>query len=529
MRSRAIIAASVLGGALVSGGWLMQRGLRSTGASVYERAQLFDEVMRRVERFYVDTISDADLYQKAVDGVLHELHDPHSVFLTPERLAALEENTTGRYGGVGIQIDVRDGWITVLSPLPGTPAQRAGIQAGDRVVEIDNKPTRNWTSDEALKALRGAPGSTVHVLVERVGVDARLPFALTRKEIHYSPVQHAMLLSPTTGYVDLTIFSEVAATSLRSAIDSLRRVGMTTLVLDLRGDPGGLLDQGVEVSDLFLDPGQKIVSMRGRTPDANHEFVDHSPQLWPNLLLEVLVDSSSASASEILSGALQDHDRAVIIGSTTYGKGSAQSLFPMPNGGALKLTTALWYTPSGRSINKPRTAVHNDDVNDTDNARNAAAPPPRFKTDAGRVVLGGGGISPDVVISDSTSLGAEQAFQRALGKQIPRFFDALAGYALAAKAAHSITTPNFVVTPEMRAQLWQRMREHGITMDRQVYDSAAPLVNRVLAYNIERFVFGEQEEFQRRTHDDPVIRAALQLSSGARTEQELIARASTRK
>lgn len=527
MRSRAIIAASVLGGALVSGGWLMQRGLRSTGASAYERAQLFDEVMTRVERFYVDTISDAALYQKAVDGMLQELHDPHTVYLTPTRLAALEENTSGRYGGVGIQIDVRDGWITVVSPLPGTPAQEAGLQAGDRIVEIEGKSTKDWTADEAMKALRGDPGTTVHVTVERAGLDTSLPFALTRREIHYHPVQHALMLGNGIGYVDLTIFSEDAARDLRHAVDSLRTQGMKTLVLDLRGDPGGLLDQGVDVSDLFLDPGQKVVSMKGRTSDSNREYVARDREAWPGLLVEALVDSGTASAAEILSGALQDHDRAVIIGTTSYGKGSAQSLFPMSEGGALKLTTALWYTPSGRSINKPHEPSGDAAADDGDTTA-ASTPRPRFRTDAGRTVLGGGGITPDLVVADSAMNAQEQALQTALGKQVPKFFDALAEYALSLKASHALTSQSFTVTPAMREQLWQRLQRHGVTLDRPTFDRVAPLVDRLLAYQADRYVFGESAEFQRRTRDDPVIRAAVDLANGATTEKQLLQRAEER-
>ena len=205
------------------------------------------------------------------------------------------------------------------------------------------------------------------------------------------------MLRDGVGYLDLRAFSDSAAPELRAAIDSLRGAGMKSLLLDLRGDPGGLLDQGVGVSELFLDPGQDIVSMRGRTASVTRDYRDKSPQPWPSLILGVLVDSGSASASEIVAGALQDHDRAVVIGTTTYGKGSAQTVFDVPGGG-LKLTIAKWFTPSGRSIN--RSPV------DPDSAKTQAAQP-RFKTDEGRVVAGGGGIRPDIIVSDSAaSIGA---------------------------------------------------------------------------------------------------------------------------
>ena len=521
MRSRAFIVLTALGAALVSGGWLLQRGL-NTGTSVYDRARLFDDVMNHIARYYVDSVPETELYQKAVDGMLEELNDPHSVYLASDRLRRLTESTSGRYAGLCIQIEPRDGWITVIAPLPDTPAERAGIQTGDRIVEIEGAPTQGWTSDEALRALRGEPGTSVKLVVERPGVEAHLPFRLTRREIRIHSVQHVVMLDEEVGYADITVFSETTSDELRQGIDSLRRLGMQRLVLDLRGNPGGLLEQGVSVSDLFLDPGQRIVSMRGRTREANREFVDRTPQRWKDLPIVVLVDSGSASASEIVAGALQDHDRAVLVGTTSFGKGSAQSLFPMPGGAALKLTTALWYTPSGRSINKPMVAANEEDE-DLDVAERA--PRPAFRTDAGRTVFGGGGIAPDVEVADRALDSASIAFQRALGRQVPQFRDALNEYVVALKTSRSIGTRDFVVTPAMRNELWRRMERRGIDIQRPVYDAASPLVSRLLAYEIARYVFGRDAEFLRTAGDDPVIAAAIELLEGANSPRQLFTRA----
>ena len=520
MRSRAVIVAAVLGVALVSGGWLMQAGYDGAGGHVTS-ARLFDEVMKRVENFYVDTITEPQLYRKAVDGLLLELHDPHSAYLPPDRLAKLNESTTGRYAGVGIQMDVRDGWITVVTPLPGTPAQRAGILTGDRVVEIEGKPTRSWTSDEAVKALRGAPGSVVHVVIERPGSATRLPFSLTREEIRFHSVQHALMLRDSIGYVALTIFSENSDQELRAAIDSLRGRGMRALVFDLRGDPGGLLDQGVAVADLFLDPGQKIVSMRGRTKDSDRDYVDRRPQPWPQLPLVVLVDSGSASASEIVAGALQDHDRALIVGTTSYGKGSAQSLFPVTDSSALKLTTALWYTPSGRSINKAHQSADDDDQAAL-RSLGAESPRPRFKTDAGRTVLGGGGITPDVIVADSAADAQATSLQAALGMHVAEFRDVLTDYALALKGQKRITTATFTVTPAMRSELYDRLRQRGVSIPRTLYDADSSVVDRLVADQIARYVFGPDAEYERLLHRDPDVAAALGMLARSRTQEELL-------
>jgi carboxyl-terminal processing protease len=521
MRSRAAVVASVLAVALVCGGWLMQAGYGATSATPVARARLFDDVLRHVENFYVDTVSETDLYRKAVDGLLLELHDPHSVYLPADRLAKLNESTTGRYAGVGIQMDVRDGWITVVSPLPNTPAQRVGILTGDRVVEIEGHSTRGWSSDEAVKALRGSPGSVVHVVVERPGNATRLPFSLTREEIRFHSVQHALMLRDSVGYVDLTIFSENSAQELRTAIDSLRQNGMRALIFDLRGDPGGLLDQGVNVADLFLDPGQQIVSMRGRTRDSNREFVDRLPQAWGQMPVVVLVDSGSASASEIVAGALQDHDRALIVGTTTYGKGSAQSLFPVSDSSALKLTTALWYTPSGRSINKERISDDDDDDGAL-RSLGADAPRPKFKTDAGRTVLGGGGIAPDMPVTDTAEDAQARSLQLAVGKHVAEFRDALTEYALDLKGKGSVTSSSFTVTPAMRTEFYDRLRQKNLVIPRSTFDADSSLIDRLLSDQIARYVFGPQAEFQRSVNRDPNVNAALGLLTRAKTPQELL-------
>jgi carboxyl-terminal processing protease len=535
MRSRAIIVVAALGAALVSGGWLLQRGAGgATGGGPFEGARLFDNVLTHVERYYVDTVDSQHLYEKAVEGMLYELHDPHSVFLNPTRLGRLTESTTGMYGGLGIQIDIRDGWITIIAPLPGSPAERAGIETGDRIVAIDGKSTRGLTSDEATKTLRGEPGTEIRLTIERPGVDAQMPFKLVRRAIHTPAVRRVTMLRPGIGYVDINVFSDSTANELRRAIDSLSRRGMHALVLDLRGNPGGLLDQGVGVSDLFLDTGKEIVSMRGRTRDANRAFSDRAPQRWPSLPIVLLQDRGSASASEIVAGALQDHDRAVIVGTTSYGKGSAQSVFPMTGGSALKLTTALWYTPSGRSINRPRTPVSADDDEGDDDGESdstqtdSAAAPHRYRTDAGRVVYGGGGITPDVEVSDTAASESELTFQRALGQHVPQFRDALTEFALSLRASHVVKSPEFVVSPVMRTELWRRMTSHGVAMQRAVYDSSAALVDRLLSYEISRFVFGQEAEFLRAARDDRAIAAAIALVDGARNQTELLRRAAAR-
>ena len=520
MRSRAMFAVVVLSCALVSGGWFVERGLLGNSkVPAVNGGRLFDQVFERVSRAYVDTLADSALYRKAIDGLVSELGDPHSAYLSPKLMATLSERTSGRYAGIGAQIDIRDGWITIVAPMPGGPALDAGIRAGDRIVEVNGAELRGVTVEMAQKALRGAAGSVVRLTMQRPGVAAPLQFALTRKEVRVRPVSHAMLLSDSVGYVSLAIFSQEAAGDLRRAIDSLRAAGMKRLVFDLRGDPGGLLDEGVAVSDLFLNAGQGIVSMKGRTPDASRSYADRAAQPWPDLPVAVLVDGNTASAAEIVAGALQDHDRALLLGTTTYGKGSAQTVFPLgsSSGGALKLTIALWYTPSGRSINRPRA--------DGSDGSPDSAPRPKYKTDDGRTVLGGGGITPDIEIAIDRSRGSDSLFDQALGKHITEFRDALTDYARTLEGTRVVTSPNFAVTPEMRGEVWKRMKARGVVMDSMTYVGAAPLVDRVLGYEITRYVFGPDAEFQRRLRDDATLTRALTVVRGAKTQRELLQRA----
>ncbi|HVE80074.1 MAG TPA: S41 family peptidase [Gemmatimonadaceae bacterium] len=526
MRSRAMVVAALFAGALVTGGAMMERGLGGTAggrAKPVDGARLFDDVVRHVERQYVDPVPPESLYFKAVTGMLRELRDPHTVYLAADRARRLTETTAGRYGGVGVQIEPRDGGIVVIAPLPGTPADSAGLRTGDRILEIDGRATRGLTGDEAQRALRGAAGSRVGLLVERPGIADRLTMTLVRREIRRHAVSHTRMLGDGVGYVDLDVFNEATAAELRAAVERLQREGMRALVLDLRGNPGGLLDQGVAAADLFLDSGNPIVATRGRARGTTQEFTDGGPQRWPTLAMVVLVDSGSASAAEIVAGALQDHDRAALVGTATFGKGSAQSLFPI-DGGALKLTTARWFTPSGRSIDRPAPRDDDDEGDDgTPSARTAT-----FRTTGGRIVYGGGGITPDVVVADTTLPAAELALQRALGANVPAFQDVVAELATALRTSGAVSAPDFVVTEAMRRQLRSRLAARRVSVDSATFERARPYVDRALGYQVARYAFGADAQFWRVLRDDRMVAVARSLLEGTPTGPELLRRAAAR-
>jgi carboxyl-terminal processing protease len=535
MKQRWGVIALVAVMSFLSGGWLLQRGVASDG-NIYQQARLFEDVLGHVNTYYVDSIGETDLYQKATTGMLEQLKDPYSVLLTGDDYKALTEQTSGNYAGLGIQIDVRDGWITVVAPLPETPAERAGIETGDQIIEVDGKSTEGWKNDQAVKALRGNAGSRVAITIRRAGIPDPIKYRLTRAQIHMRSVPPGTMFDSGIGFISLNPVSETSAEELRQEIASLKAKGMKSLILNLRSNPGGLLDQGVKVADLFLDTKQEIVSTRGRARGSTKEFYDEAKQAWPDLPIVILVDDGTASAAEIIAGALQDHDRAVVVGAPTFGKGLVQTLFPLGEGVALKLTTARWFTPSGRTIQRiakdeedqatqAAMAVVSDTVlgaPDKESTDSALKERPIFHTDAGRIVRGGGGIVPDLVIRPDTLTASEREFAKALSNGLPQYRDALTSIALEAKKTHGIKSESFKVTPEMRQQVYNRLRSKDIEVSASVFNGAGALIDEQLGYEIARYVFGRPAEFRRRAANDLQMQTAMGLLRKVQTPKDLL-------
>jgi carboxyl-terminal processing protease len=522
-RSRALAAAALFVGLLSLGGWWAGRDL--TAASRQTRAplggaRLFDQVVAAVARKYVDSLDGSAIYDKAVAGLLRELKDPYTTYLAEDRLRRLNEQISGTYAGVGLQIDVRDGWPVVIEPIVGGPSERAGVLVGDRVVLVGTESTRGWSRDETSKAMRGPPGSRVTFTVERG--DARVNFTLLRDKVHLRAVQRVQLLQNGVGYVDVNVFSAQTAAELSEAVDSVVKLGARSLIMDLRGNPGGLLEQGVAVAELFLDGGQSIVQLRARPGSQPQVFTDSLPQRWPTLPLAVLVDRASASASEIVAGALQDHDRAIVLGVTSFGKGSAQNVYPLSSGGALRLTTARWYTPVGRSINRPAPRDRDAEFDDSAEVSLPDTIRPRFRTDAGRTVFGGGGITPDVIVGDTTTPMQVQALARAMGKNAGAYRDALAKQAQLQK--RTMNGPGDPVTPAMLDALYADLVSRRVAPPRFIFDSASPWISRSLGYEMTRIAFGADADFVRRTQDDSALPRATELLQGTRSPRDVFAK-----
>jgi carboxyl-terminal processing protease len=314
----------------------------------YAGLESFADVLAIVQKNYVDEIGTQKLIEGAINGMLSAL-DPHSAYLTPESYHELQVDTEGSFGGLGIEITLREGVLTVVSPIEDTPAHQAGIQAGDQIIKINAELTKDMSLVEAVKKMRGPQGSTVVISVRREGVPRLLDFRLTREVIKIKSVK-ARTLEKGYVYVRLTQFQDQTIRDLEGALDRLVQENgqLEGIVLDLRNNPGGLLSQAVKVADLFLDAGL-ITYTEGRLDNQKQKYFAH-PGGYTDLPMVVLVNSGSASASEIVAGAVQDHGRAVVLGTQTFGKGSVQTILPLENGAALRLTTAMYYTPNGRSI-----------------------------------------------------------------------------------------------------------------------------------------------------------------------------------
>ncbi|MCI0405187.1 MAG: S41 family peptidase [candidate division Zixibacteria bacterium] len=385
MKSRKFYA--VLFGSVLT--LLVVGGLVLAGSGDFlSSVRMLDQVAAKVTENYVEDVNIDTLVSAGIYGMLGQL-DPYSEYLEPKPLDQLMEDTRGRFEGIGIEIAIQADSLTVVTPLEGSPASRAGLVAGDRIVTIEGKPTAGMSTEDAARLLRGPKGTEVSVGIMRGGAAEPIPFTITRGVIEIKAVPYYGMVGDGIGYIRLSRFSNQSAEELAQAVSELKKENPKGLILDVRSNPGGLLEEAVGISELFLQPNQLVVETRGRRTDQNQRFFASRPPILPDVPLVVAVDEGSASAAEIVAGAIQDWDRGVVVGNQTFGKGLVQSLLGLPEGRALKLTTARYYTPSGRSIQKQERAggLKND----------SAATAEKFKTKkSGRMVAGGGGITPDV-------------------------------------------------------------------------------------------------------------------------------------
>ena len=358
---------------------------QETGVEQYEDLDRFREVMVKILDYYVEEKDFSELIDAAIDGMVRDL-DMHSLYMDKKQYENLMIDTEGEFGGLGIQLSVRDDFPTVLAPIDDTPASRLGIQSGDMIIEIEGESTKGWNSDQAVEKLRGKPGTQVNIKIGRQGLDEPMPFVITREIIKVPSVTYSTTME-NVGYVRLARFAKKTVAELSEVLRGFEAQGVKGVIIDLRGNPGGLLTSAFEVSDLFLDKDKLIVYTEGRTPANNQKFYSSARAIHGKYPVVILQDGASASASEILAGALQDWDRALIGGQTSFGKGSVQTVFRIGKDDALKLTTQKYFTPSKRCIH--RDYDESGEPIETEDSKK------EYYTASGRVVYGGGGITPD--------------------------------------------------------------------------------------------------------------------------------------
>jgi len=473
----------------------------------------FGRILALVEDEFVGEADSKKLVENAIDGMLQGL-DPHSNYLSEDSFAEMRDEQRGRFHGLGIQITKRgpDKPLTVIAPIDDTPADRAGLRSGDVIAEIETHPTIDLTVQEAVRLLKGAKGTTVTITIERPGAEAPFQVTIERDEIPIQSLRVSYMVEPGVGVVRIANFNNTTATELDEALETLTEQGMQRLLLDLRGNPGGLLDQAVQVSERFLPEGKLIVFTRGRIPGSNQDFVARSRDPWADLPLVVLIDAASASASEIVSGAIQDHDRGLLVGETTFGKGLVQRVIPLRSGGALAVTTAKYYTPTGRLIQRDYTDLDEyylgteplEDDADEDEDETAEPEDEReiFYTPSGRKVYGGGGITPDYTVR--TERSPDLLFELRRDNLI---FDFSVGFV----SAHPELVKGFKSDETLIAEFRTFLHDREFEFESEQFDEELDAIDMRLRAQIARIKWDQAEEARIIAQADPQIQRALEV------------------
>ena len=511
----AVVIVSALLGGLFGGRVLAgQNGLT-------QHYEAFTKALAAIETTYVGEADSEQLVYRAIGGMLQTL-DPHSSFMDPRSYAQLRERQEGRYYGLGISINVIDGGITVMNLFEGSPAYRTGIRRGDVIARIAGEDATGITSDQAVKLLRGPKGSTVAVSIRRRGYDELIDLEVERDEITIPTVQGTFMIDDRVGYVRLRDFSETSSSELRAALRELDELGMERLLLDIRDNPGGPLDQAIRVSNEFLPRGDLIVYTRGRIQNSDQDYHAREDGDHNDIPLVVLVNRNSASASEIVSGAIQDHDRGLIVGETTFGKALVQSVYRVSQEAGLALTTARYYTPSGRMIQRPWDGTFDEYLTYSMREQKPAdhVMSERRLTDGGREVFGGGGIEPDHFIAgpiegfDPTAFGRLLAVRQEFATFAERFSAEGDTRIQEEGSGRQRVSRGFVIDDAMMADFRSQLESRGLTLDEEVEEAFvadATFIQAMMHYEIDLALFSLDEARRNLTASDPQAQYAVTL------------------
>ena len=495
---------------------------------ISQHYRIFTAALSAVDREYVEKLPSDRLVYNSIEGLLKTL-DPHSSFFDPKQYQQMRERQHGSYYGLGITIQVIDGDITVMSIFEGSPAFKRGLRRGDVIARIKGEDTKGWTSDMAVKELKGPKGTTVNISLRRRGSDELINMDVVRDEVNITTVRGTFMMDKETGYVKLAEFSETSDRELGAALEALKAKGMKRLVFDLRDNPGGLLDQAIRISNRFLPQGEMIVYQRGRAANSDQEYRATEPSDYTDLPLVVMVNRNSASASEIVSGALQDHDRGIIVGETTFGKALVQSVYRIAEGAGVAVTTGRYYTPSGRMIQRPWDGSFDEYLTYAwrDQKEEPRSSSDLKYTDAGRKVYGGGGIQPDKFLAGPIEGFSPTKFGRSLyGRQtFANFADQFTAEGdTRLSAANKNKKPiarGFTVTDALLADYRASLEQQKITIEEPAFKEDDAFIRAMIHYEIDLALFGIDEARKNLIAKDPQAQFALNHFSEAQRMTEM--------
>ncbi|MDH7516428.1 MAG: S41 family peptidase [Bacteroidota bacterium] len=515
---------------LIFAGVLLGAQIRAISEdNIYEQLNKFRDVVSYTQKYYVDEVSPSKLVEAAIEGLLKSL-DPHSVYIDPKQLTKVQEDFKGSFEGIGIEFNILNDTITVVVPIFGGPSEKVGILAGDKIVKIDGESAIKFTNDDVQKRLRGEKGTKVTVEIIRAGVKEPLQFTIVRDKIPLYSVDTAFMLDDGIGYISINRFASNTYQEFITNARELRAKGMRKMILDLRGNPGGYLEQAFRMANEFLAKGQMVVYTKGRRPEFEENYVATGTGELQDIPLIILVARSSASASEIVAGAVQDHDRGLIVGETTFGKGLVQRQFDLSDGSAFRLTTARYYTPSGRIIQRPYDGKSDEEYyravsaeqldfegenisHTVETSQKADTSRPRYRTDGGRIVLGGGGITPDYIVR-AGFLSEYTAKMRA------RIFEFVSGFmdkngpALREKYGKNGVlrfTEEFAVDKPLLDAFIAFGESKGVAFNKEQYEKDQEYIKALVKASIARQLFGNEGYFRALLKADTQFRAACTL------------------
>ena len=496
----------------------------SEEANIYKKLKLFSEALFNLRQNYVEELDVDDLIDSAIKGMLDEV-DPHTYYFTPDEFEKFSTDTKGEFGGLGISIDKKGEYITVVAPIEGTPAYRMGIHAGDKISKVDGESVVGVSTDESISKMRGEPGTKVVISIIRPGVKDELEFEIIREIIKIHSIPYSFKLDNGIGYIRIRQFNANTTSDLREKLDDLEEEGIRGLIIDLRFNPGGLLREAINTVNEFIGKGKLVVFTKGRAPQTNMEYFTKYKRIRDDYPVVVLINSGSASASEIFAGSLQDWDRGLVVGQTSFGKGSVQRLFPLSDGNGIKITTAKYYIKSGRCIHKDlndkllkdKRVINGDlskeEIEEMQEEAEEKNHENVYHTNKGREVYGGGGITPDIEI--------EQSLLTDLGVDLRRksiFFNYSVNYLL---DNEDIITIDYKASQEDIDELLKFAKAEEIEFEQVDVDSILGWIKNELTSNIIGRKFGEVERYKVILEEDTQLQKTIEIFEKHPTLEEM--------